>query len=80
MAISRQSTVSVLVFGISLGTMGVAVLFIVSALLMIVYAVNLFRSKKNKTSIASEQLASINDPSSSQIDTERNVAYEVIKL
>ena len=72
MGTTTQSTVSVLVFGISLGTMGVIVLLIV-VFLSIVITVVLIRSKKNPK----------NEPipvSELPINTERNVAYEVIQL
>ena len=70
-----QFTVSVLVFGVSLGTMGVVVLLI-AAFLSIIIAVVLIRSKKNPKSVSNEP-TSVSEP---PIDTERNVAYEVIQL
>ena len=73
-----QSTISILVFGISLGSMGVAVL-LVAVLLSVVIAVVLVRSKKRPKSLSDEQ-TSVSEPPSSHIDTERNVAYEVINM
>ena len=73
---ATQSTVSVLVFGISLGTMGVVVLLIIVALLSVIFAVVFIRSKKKPR--AKNEPVSISEPPS--IDTERNVAYEVIQL
>jgi hypothetical protein len=72
-ATQSTSTVSVLVFGISLGTMGVIVLFAV-ALLSVVIAVVVIRSKKKPEN----DQTSVSEPPT--IDTERNVAYEVIRL
>ena len=66
-----QSTVSVLVFGISLGTMGFVFLLSI-AFLSIIIVVIFIKSKKSPR----------NDPTSVSeppIDTERNVAYEMIQ-
>ena len=73
---ATQSTVSVLVFGISLGTMGVVVLLLV-ALLSVIFTVVFIRSKKDP--IANNEPTLVNEPPTI-IDTERNVAYEVIQL
>jgi flagellar biosynthesis protein FliP len=73
-ATQSMSNVSVLVFGISLGTMGVIVLLI-TALLSIVIAVAVIRSKKKPEN----DLTSVSEPPTI-IDTERNVAYEVVRL
>lgn len=76
MATVTQSTVSVLVFGISLGTMGVAVLLFAISLSLIIAVVVLVRSKKKPKHLQ----ISVSEPPSSHVDTERNVAYEVINL
>ena len=73
-----QSTVSILVFGISLGTMGVVVLLIIVALLSVIFAVVFIRSKKKPSLRAKNEPVSVSEPPA--IDTERNVAYEVIQL
>ena len=73
---ATQSTVSILVFGVSLGTMGVVVLLIIVALLSVIFAVVFIRSKKK--SRAKNEPSSVSEPPA--IDTERNVAYEVIQL
>jgi hypothetical protein len=73
-ATQSTSNVSVLVFGISLGTMGVIVLFAV-ALLSVVIAVVVIRSKKKPEN----DQTSVSEPPTI-IDTERNVAYEVVQL
>ena len=69
---ATQSTVSVLVFGISLGTMGVVVLLVVTLFSIIIFAVVLKKKIKNEPTSVSEP--------PTIIDTERNVAYEVIQL
>ena len=73
-----QSTISVLAFGISLGAMGVAVLLIAVSLSAVI-AVVLVRSMKRPKSLSDEQ-TSVSELPSSHIDTERNVAYEVINM